>query len=1109
MRFPILFVPFVSLILQAGLPLGAGAEESTPRTADVVLAPQPRPARAALAESRLPLEFMQGERLAFVGGSLGERMNLSGYFETLLHTRFPRKELVVRNFCRPADEVGRRQRPGDYTKLDDPLAVFSADTYLCFFGYNESFAGPGGVEKFKKDYAAFLQDYRQRYTRDDTGAAARFVLVSPAAFEDTGNAFLPDAAAENERIMPYVQAVREVALEQKLAFVDVFRDTFRLFNADPGMQFSTNGSALTPAGDRVVAETLDSTLFGGTAPPVPTEVFENIRSAVNDKSWVHAQDYRMLNGWYVYGGRRTLDTETFPLEILKTRRMTEVRDRYVHDLAQGKPVPAEPDDSKTGDLFVPQTGFGTKPYSEPKELKYLSIEEGIAAMTVPQGYEVQLVASQREWPELADVDQINFDSKGRLWASCMPNYPQWQPGNARPSDRLLIFDDFDAKGKARKMTVFYDKLICPTGFEFWNGGVIVVDEPRLIFLKDTDGDDKADVVIPISDGWATDDTHHTIGAFEWSNGGLLHMLEGVSMSTAVETPWGPVRNSGSPGCYVLDPLTQKVRRFTTPGYGNPWCYVFDSWGQGFVGDGTTPQQHWDSPLSTAPVRGRKGLNTIFDGEGMRPNVGTEFIRTRQFPDDVQGLFIYACVINMHGLTTFTLGDDGAGYKGGRRTRQVGDRDLPYDLLTSTDANFRPVDPMIGPDGALYFGDWHTALLGHMQYSQRDPNRDHSRGALYRMVYKDKPLLTPVLQYGKTVPELLAQLTDYEPRTRYRARRELGARPSAEVVAGVQAWVASLDPAGKEYDRLLCEALWVQQWHHLVDPVLLKKVLRATTGEARAAATRVLADEWALLPGAMELIQPQVTDEFARTRLEAVRALSFIQTPASVETMLKAATLPSDYWLDYTMEMSLMALEPVWKPLLAAGNVARENPRGLELISRLDRLSKPEGVAELELKKLLAGSVKEADRAKSYDIISKAKGDPAKGKIVAQRICVACHMIDGQGINYGPAMAGVATRLKKGELVESIIDPNAKLDPKYVTTNLETNAGLALTGFVTAETDAELTFMLPGGVSQNMKKSDLRKRETLKQSSMPEGLGNTMSGPEFLDLVEYLATLKTP
>ena len=57
---------------------------------------------------------------------------------------------------------------------------------------------------------------------------------------------------------------------------------------------------------------------------------------MNDKSWVHLQDYRMLNGWYVYGGRRTWDTETFPREYKKIRAMAAVRDRYVWDLAQGK-----------------------------------------------------------------------------------------------------------------------------------------------------------------------------------------------------------------------------------------------------------------------------------------------------------------------------------------------------------------------------------------------------------------------------------------------------------------------------------------------------------------------------------------------------------------------------------------------------------------------------------------------------------------------------------------------------------------------------------------------------------------------------------------------------
>ena len=74
------------------------------------------------------------------------------------------------------------------------------------------------------------------------------------------------------------------------------------------------------------------------------------------------------------------------------------------------------------------------------------------------------------------------------------------------------------------------------------------------------------------------------------------------MSTAVETPWGPFRNFGASGCYVLDPRTWKIRHLKTPGYGNPWCYVFNEWGQGFCGDGTGANQHWDTPLSIAAWR---------------------------------------------------------------------------------------------------------------------------------------------------------------------------------------------------------------------------------------------------------------------------------------------------------------------------------------------------------------------------------------------------------------------------------------------------------------------------------------------------------------------------
>src|SRR6476469_7992116 len=85
--------------------------------ADDLLKLPPRPKKPGLPPSALPLELVKGERIAFVGNSTAERFNLFGHFETLLHLRYPDKELVVRNFARPADEVGVRQRPGDYLRL--------------------------------------------------------------------------------------------------------------------------------------------------------------------------------------------------------------------------------------------------------------------------------------------------------------------------------------------------------------------------------------------------------------------------------------------------------------------------------------------------------------------------------------------------------------------------------------------------------------------------------------------------------------------------------------------------------------------------------------------------------------------------------------------------------------------------------------------------------------------------------------------------------------------------------------------------------------------------------------------------------------------------------
>ena len=480
-------------------------------------------------------------------------------------------------------------------------------------------------------------------------------------------------------------------------------------------------------------------------------------------------------------------------------------------------------------------------------------------MTVPEGMEVQLFVSEREFPEFSNPTQLAFDNKGRLWVSCMINYPQWLPGSARPGDKLLIFEDTDNDGRADKCITFYDNLICPTGFEFHEDGVLVVDEPRILFLKDTDGDDKCDEVVHVIDGLATDDTHHAMGAWEWSHGGLLHMLEGVAMSTTLETPWGPLRNKGPSGAYVLDPKSWRFRHFRTPGYGNPWCLVFDKWGMGMVGDGTNSRQHWTSPLAGHSVNTRKTLRANFDNEGIRPSVGNEFLLSRHLPDDMQGHFIYACVINMHGMLRFDYGDDPgtAGYAGKRID----------DLIDSTDNFFRPVDPKIGPDGTLWFGDWCNALIGHMQYSQRDPNRDHQHGRIYRLVNKNKELLKPEVQHETPIAQILEQLTSYEQRTRYRARRELRGRDQEAVLTAASAWLEK-EPT----DEKLCEVLWLQESFRSVEPKLVDTMMKSEDFHVRAAAVHTVTNEMLRYPGALDVYKTSIKDSHPRVRLEALRGL---------------------------------------------------------------------------------------------------------------------------------------------------------------------------------------------------------------------------------------------
>src|SRR5262249_4430295 len=143
---------------------------------------------------------------------------------------------------------------------------------------------------------------------------------------------------------------------------------------------------------------------------------------------------------------------------------------------------------------------------------FLDPEKAIERMKVAKGMKVNLFAAEKQFPELVNPVQMSFDTKGRLWVAVWPTYPHWKPKEPM-NDKILILEDTDGDGKADKCTVFADGLHCPTGFEFWNGGVLVAQAPDVWFLKDTEGKGKATLRKRVINGIDSADTHHTSNSF--------------------------------------------------------------------------------------------------------------------------------------------------------------------------------------------------------------------------------------------------------------------------------------------------------------------------------------------------------------------------------------------------------------------------------------------------------------------------------------------------------------------------------------------------------------------------------------------------------------------
>ncbi len=143
--------------------------------------------------------------------------------------------------------------------------------------------------------------------------------------------------------------------------------------------------------------------------------------------------------------------------------------------------------------------------AEPLTLQHPFTVKGSKERTqVAPDMHLELFAAE---PDIAKPIAFAWDERGRLWVCETRDYPHDVQPDGKGHDSIKICEDTNGDGKADKFTVFAENLNIPTSMVFVNGGVIVSQPPRFIFLKDTNGDDKADVREEILTGWGIGDTH--------------------------------------------------------------------------------------------------------------------------------------------------------------------------------------------------------------------------------------------------------------------------------------------------------------------------------------------------------------------------------------------------------------------------------------------------------------------------------------------------------------------------------------------------------------------------------------------------------------------------
>ena len=389
-----------------------------------------------------------------------------------------------------------------------------------------------------------------------------------------------------------------------------------------------------------------------------------------------------------------------------------------------------------------------------RKAKPLSSQESLKLFDVPAGFRMELVAAS---PDIGQPMNLAFDERGRLWVTSTLEYPYPAPLGQPGRDTIKILEDTNGDGAYDKLTTFADGLNIPTGLYPYKDGVIAWSIPNIWFLRDTDGDGRADKREKLYGPLGFErDTHGMHSSFTRGLDGWLHLTHGFNNTTTVNAADGSSITMHSGNTYRVRLDGSSVEQFTF-GQVNPFGMCLDSFGNFYTADCHSSPIYQLIHDAYYPSFGKP-----HDGMGFAPTVirhthnssglcGIVFNQDNHWPAEFRDNIFIGNVV------TSRVNRDKIRWRG---SSPKGTK-LP-DLVRTADPWFRPVNLQFGPDGALYIADFYNRIIGHYEVRLDHPGRDREMGRIWRLVYDGpnaEPLPKPVNLPGATLGQAISELAN--------------------------------------------------------------------------------------------------------------------------------------------------------------------------------------------------------------------------------------------------------------------------------------------------------------------------------------------------------------